>query len=202
MRSIRPFARYWIGTDALTLVKIPPGKFIWRFRIWGRRLFWRLFWDRFEHFAYSETKDCPIVKNLIEFGIPVERIRLHPGNINYGRIEKRLHIGFNVLFYANMGDGTNNKFKRWKYGVDIFEAVRIHFKDDKEIIFNYVDGSEDLNQLLPIADVYIRPSRHDGAARLVRECKANDIPVFWSNREDVTIQEVINFIDYYKKKIL
>lgn len=202
--KIRAFGRYWIGTDALTLVKLPPGKFIWRFRIWGRRLFWRLCWPYFEHFAYSETMICPIVLNLIEFGIPRERIHLHPGPLTYQQIKKQRHDGFNVLFYASMGDGTNNRFKRWKYGVDIFEQVKAHYEKDNigwnghNINFIYVDGSQDLTRILPIVDVYIRPSRHDGAARLVRECERNNIPVFWSNRENVTAEEVIGFIEKCK----
>lgn len=199
--GIRAFGRYWIGTDALTLVKLPPGKFIWRFRIWGRRIFWRMFWRKFEHFAYSESVECPVVRNLVEFGIPLERIRLCPGAVGYGKIEKKFHDGFNVLFYANMGDGSNNKFKRWKYGVDIFEAVQEYFGRKNPgwrghgVEFWEVDGSQDLKAVLPYIDAYIRPSRHDGAARLVRECRANGIPVFWSNRENVTAKEVIEFIE-------
>lgn len=158
-------------------------------------LFWRMFWKRFEHFAYSESYTCPIVIALQEFGIPPEKVHLYPGPVKYSKIERKKHDGFNILFYWNPGDGKNLKFKRWKYGVDIFEKIKAVYDWYRpDVKFIVVDGSQDLTDILPIVDIYIRPSRHDGAARLVRECEENGIPVFWSNRSDVKGMEVIDFI--------
>ena len=156
-------------------------------------------------FACAESKDSPLVRNLVKFGIPEDRIIICPVPVKYKNpVEKIPHDGFNVLFYASMGDGTNNKFKRWVYGVDIYEAVKAHYAKENcgwpgyGINFIYTDGKYNMNQVFPVIDVYIRPTRHDGAPCLVRECRINNIPVFWSNREDVTAQEVIAFIEQYR----
>lgn len=196
---MKAFARYWQGTDALTLVMMPPGKFVWRFRIWGRRLFWRLLWERFGHIVCAENEDAPIVKNLEKFGISRKKmILLTPPVKHPKRFRKKKHEGINILFYWTPGDGSNIKFKKWIYGYDILEELK---KEYPTINFIVVNGGQNMSEIFPITDMYIRPTRHDGFPRLIQECRINKIPYFWSNDMNVCANEVSEFINENLKEL-
>ena len=114
----------------------------------------------------------------------------------YGQMPKRKHKGFIVLYYR--AKGKNQPFRDWVYGYDIYsELVRMF----PEIIFLEVNGDNDMTTIYPIVDFYLRPNRHDGAPRMVRECEINNIPYYWS-RENPDLQAIIDLIKtHYEKQV-
>ncbi|MFX0134125.1 MAG: hypothetical protein ACFFDN_10825 [Candidatus Hodarchaeota archaeon] len=63
----------------------------------------------------------------------------------------------------------------WLYGKDIIdELIQRH----PEWEFVRVDGSQ--KNIYENIDVYLRPNRHDGIAKMVKEAKYNNIPTIWS----------------------
>jgi hypothetical protein len=58
--------------------------------------------------------------------------------------------------------------------------------------FIKVDGSQDMSKIYPITDFYLRPNRHDGSSRMIRECEINEIPYYHSTKKpdifDITVK--------------
>ena len=101
-------------------------------------------------------------------------------------VERTPHEGFNVLLYRPKW----SKLREWMYGYDIMDAVKDSFKDCADIKFVEVDGTANMDDIYPYIDAYIRPSRHDGDPRMVRECIMLGIPT----NQSTEIPEIINFI--------
>ena len=175
--------RWWWGTDALTLVKYPPGEFKWHVRIFFRRIFYKLFWKKFdEHWVVADH----LKEYLIQFGIEEEKIKIKPVPIHYQKIEKKPHEDFNILYYCpnimkyeHYHEKVKNwKFKSWLYGYDIYQKVKEYFGD--QVVWHVVDGTADLSNVYTYIDFLLRPNRHDGYPAMVRECILNNIPYYWS----------------------
>ena len=157
----------WKGTDALTLCCFPPGKLIWYIRILGRRLKWRLIHRFYKHIVVSES----LGYYLELFGIKQYDVVADPP-ISVNEIKRKSHKGVNILYYYP-GDRGNRYFKRWVYGFDLYQKLLWSFRDVK---FKVVNGSQDMTEVYPIIDGYIRPNRHDGEPRMVMECEMLGIP--------------------------
>ena len=180
---------WWTGTDALTLIKNPPGNKIWHIKLIFYRIKWKIIKNFFDEHWVNHLR---LIRYLNKFGVDVSKIKetdlLYP--VNYG---KEKHKGFNILYYcpsrpANLG---GIKFLHWIYGYDIYLKLKEHFKN---LNFIRVTGKDDMSKIYPIIDLYIRPTRHDGLPRISRECKVNNIPVIEGENFNPTFK-------YFKTKI-
>jgi len=184
--------KHWVGTDALKLVKYPPGKLTWKFRIFIERMMLRIFGGIIDqHFVVHPR----LTKLLVEFGIPSRKISV---KVDKGicqsctNICTRLdHSGVNIAYYYP-GDRGNRKFKRWVYGMDIIEYFIIPMFP--EVNWIHLDGSKDMCRIYPTLDAYIRPSRHDGFPRIIIECMTLGIPYFWSEDFNPNVERVSKFV--------
>jgi hypothetical protein len=189
---------WWMGTDALTLNKFPPANKIWYLKLLLYRIKWKLIHNKFnEHWIDHERLRI----DLLKFGVNPSKIKVVPDKLLYvEKFPKLEHTGFNVLFYiprkpANLG---GMKFLHWLYGYDIYVALKEHFKTDRRIAFLVVDGGYDMSVVYPIVDLYIRPTRHDGAGRMLKECEINDIPCLHSADGDPIIERFVKSINLLK----
>ena len=80
----------------------------------------------------------------------------------------------NILYYYPTGFHKRVDIK-WLYGIDIIEKLE---KRHPEWNFIKVDGSG--KDIYKNIDVYLRPTRHDGYARMVVESQLKNIHVIWS----------------------
>lgn len=103
-------------------------------------------------------------------------------------LPKKPHKGFNILYYQ--GIGSNQVFMNWLYGKDVVGEIKNLFP---ELNFIEVSGSRDMKEIYPIIDFYLRPNRHDGDPRMVRECILNNIP-YYHSWENPNVQEVFESI--------
>lgn len=185
----------WTGTDSLMMVDVSK-------RTFRKKVVWLLFrWIiKFldKHYVQEHYIDSLNLKdNLVAAGL-VKPIKVRPDPVKYQvKLPKIQHEGFNVLYYC---PDTDNKFIRWLYGYDIFESVKEHFPT---INFIHVDGSQNMKDIYPITDFYLRCNRHDGASRMVQECQIQDIPYYHSQRDPDT-DEIIKKIRSvrYAKQVL
>ena len=180
----------WTGTDSLMLIDLSK-------RDWTKRPYWLVFRiiARFidlycqSHIAVNQQ----VKDNLVRFGMRrkitiKENPVLHP--IKYPKIK---HDGFNILYYFPRGAMDLN-FLKWLYGYDIFKDIQ---NSNQEYNFIVVDGSQDMSEIYPIVDFCIRPNRHDGSPRMIRECIINDIPFYHSitnpSYTDMRIEIIYHF---------
>ena len=177
----------WNGTDSLFLVKFPKQlKRTKIFYVFSLRVFARLC----DIFAYEHYYLGPLVyRNLCKFGMKKPLI-LYKSPILDIDIKLESHSGFNVLYYYPKKD---TKFNRWLYGFDIYEGLL-----NEGFNFIVVDGSHDMNKIYPVIDVLIRPNRHDGDPRMVRECNKIGIPVIhtYENPSILQFKESLYGIKY------
>ena len=142
-----------------------------------------------------------LIPELNKFGI-TEKIKVfsHPllHNESYGR---KLHEGFNVLYYWHKSI-SDLEWNKWIYGYDVFLEVKEYFKDNADMQFIECERFDqyDMKKIYPITDFYLRCNQHDGDARMVQECKIQEIPYYWSwENPDVNgIIEEINRIYHAK----
>jgi len=183
--------KWWIGTDALTLVKYPPGSFIWHIRILLRRIYYKLIHKYIDHWIVAEH----LGGYLYKFGIHDCCLVIDPPI--YKKIRKRKHRDINILYYYPKCT-KNRKFKEWVYGYDIFKKVESFFEGF--VNFIVVDGSQNMNMIYSIIDGYIRPNRHDGWSRMLDECEINKIPYYFDGNFNPTVDGVIEFVQKIIKK--
>jgi len=179
--------KLWNGTNALTLIRFPPGKKIWYLRIIVRRIYWKLFKGFYKHYV----KGIHLKDYLIKFGVDPYDIEVWKVEPYYHNIVKEKHDGFNILYYYP-GDRGNPKFKRWVYGFDIYLDLSKRIKGVNWIV---VDGSYDMREVYPIIDYYIRPSRHDGDPRMIKECQHYGIPYYWSKTFEPNTEDIIKHLE-------
>lgn len=175
--------KWWTGTDALKLHMYPPGKFIWRFRIFGERLFWRTFHSWFDQHWVNTPKLIPYLTGI---GIPEEKIKHVEVPWEKKRYLKReQHEGFelfNVLFYVAKSHDGNQKYKDWIYGRKIYNGLLARqYASPFRLIF--ADGSANMDEVFPFTDAYIKVMRHPGSDknRIAKQCEYNKIPVFYTD---------------------
>jgi len=177
---------WWTGTDSLMLIDFSRRTFKEKISLWIFRGFVK-YGERFigVHYINSAT----VEKNLKQFGVRKPIVyKMSP--VKYDKkLPKKGHDGFNVLYY--MPIAGNIKFNHWLYGGDVFNRVVDVFKD--EVNFIIVDGSQDMEEVYPITDFFIRCNNHDGNSRMVRECIIQEIPYYWS-QTDPNYHEIIKNI--------
>ena len=182
---------WWHGTDVLLLNEIPPGISFWqRLNIHKRRFLTKYIFDKYtiKHVVAHEL----LKKELQTFGVKKE-IQIIPAPIWFAKpFKKTKHSKFTLFFYLP----KSNKFNNWLYGYDYFLEVKKLFTDIDYLI---IDGKQDMSKIFPIVDFYLRPNRHDGDPRLVRECKINKIPFYWSQTNPQKT-EIIKAITNAKNK--
>lgn len=188
---------FWTGTDTLMLVDISKRsirkKVIWFiFRIIIR------FLDKF--YIESHYIDSLNLKSrLVKFGV-TKPIKVFPDKIKYKKkFPKKKHSKFNVLYYFPKKT-SDIDFWKWIYGYDIYLKLKKEFKDANFIL---VDGFQDLEEIYPIVDFYLRPNRSDGASRMRQECEVQDIPYYWTQKDpsfNDAKQKILFYENEFKKK--
>ena len=165
---------FWTGTDVLMLRN-------WRKRKLLKRPYWIAFrlLVKFLDMTIIEghLTNCELLKKeLIEFGFkkPIE-IQLTPLKHNE-KYKKTPHETFNVLYYAPQQ--SDQKFYDWLYGIDLIRKLKKQYSYPVQFIS--VDGKDAMERIYPLIDMYIRPNRHDGYSRMIRECEIQEIPYYWS----------------------
>jgi len=188
---------WWLGTDSLTLIKNPPGRWMWHIKLIFYRLKWRIIHKFFdEHWSVHENLNFYLKK----FGIK-SKIIVDPA-IYPGSCKKTAHKNFNILYYrprpVNLG---GQKYIDWYYGYDIYKKVKEFYAKQSDIVFIETSGILDMSNIYPIVDCYIRPNHWDGMPRMVLECQQKDIPYYWNNKINgegylsPSFNEVIKFIN-------
>lgn len=79
---------------------------------------------------------------------------------------------------------------KWLYGFDIVEKL---IKQHPEWEFIIVDGTQ--KNIYHNIDVLLRPSRHDGLARMVKEAYHLKIPYIWSYETGEYVEPNIDLIE-------
>ena len=185
-------SKHWLGSDALKLVKYPPGKWTWKIRIFMERVLWKLFEFLIDEHRIVHPR---LSKYLIDFGIPEKKITVKPMlPLCYycvNSCSKIKHDGINIAYYYP-GDRGNRKFKRHTYGLDIIEQIISMFP---QVNWIHLDGKKNICVVYPILDAYIRPSRHDGLPRIILECLALDIPYYWGEEFKPTVRGVRDYVE-------
>lgn len=191
LRGRRPI-KWWMGTDALTMWFMPPG--LNKILIILHRIKMRLL----EPFIFQHWLTGPrLLQDLEKSGtVHVNNVFVAywPGKYHTIR-EKKEHNGFNVLYY----DPMDTKFQRWKYGIDIIEKIK---EQVSGVNWIKADGTQDMEELFAITDLYIRPSRHDGEPRINIECELNNIPVIYSEDGNPEVEDFVTQINALKQKKL
>lgn len=93
------------------------------------------------------------------------------------KIKKIPHKSFNILLYR---PHCSNKLREWIYGFDLMDILKQDLPKTLCVTFIEVDGYADMTKIYPVVDVYVRPNRHDGESRMVRECVLNNIPCYFT----------------------
>ena len=184
----------WTGSDVLFATRIivgrkfptKPIKYIY---FLGCTIFAKIA-DKFvdEHVVVSYH----LIKELGPLKLKKKNeVRENP--VNYEKMDKLPHKGFNLLYYR--GIGKNQIFFDWVYGYDIFLQIKQYFGTG--INFIEVNGDQNMAEVYPLIDFYLRPNRHDGNPRMVRECEINNIP-YYHSYENPNFIKIVNEI---KKQI-
>lgn len=192
----------WTGTDVYLQNNYPYKSGLkFKIRTFFERIMVKLF-EPFiqEHYVVSEhlipelskhaKKPIKVRYDFADSSVPTNEC-LACSRINW-IYPKTPHEGFNVLYYRPKK--KNQKFIDWLYGYDIIEKLKSHYSS---INFIEVDGSQDMFEIFPIVDFYLRPNRHDGNPRLIVECENNKIPFYWS-KGDPDIVEIIAEINRWR----
>lgn len=167
----------WTGTDVMRLNNTYKRKLL-------KRPYWILFRliVRFFDMTMIEghTTNCEWLREeLLEFGFK-KKIEIQLTPLKHPEwYQKVPHTLFNVLYYKP--PQPDIKFRDWVYGVDLIQRLRKEYM--KTIQFISVDGEDDMKRIYPLIDMYLRPNRHDGYSRMVRECDIQGIPYYWSHKD-------------------
>ena len=179
--------RFWCGSDVILLHKFPPGR--------GKL---SVILHRIKAFLLGYIVESNFMDGnglLAEIGgvkwlrLKNLEMKLWPGK--HEKYPKQAHEGINIGYYQP----NDSVFSRWKYGIDFLEdavAMQHQLKVDPATL-NWIklDGKQDMSQIYPILDLYVRPSRHDGWPRINSECEENGIPVIYDETFSWT-QETFN----------
>ena len=166
---------YYTGSDARWLTETQPTDarkipyiLAARLRAWLLRPLVREYWVDDEYLAGWIRKFKPDAKTRVvrdELWYPT-------------KMKQVPHKGINVAYY--MPRRANRKYAEWCYGKDVVDRCIRLFPE-----FNWMrlDGNANMEYVYPYLDFYVRPNRHDGASRLVQECRLNDIPVYHTQHD-------------------
>lgn len=180
---------YFTGSDTILLNKFPkqlPRRkifYVWlyRFFIWLSKFCTEEYWTVHEH----------LIPEIVRFGIKEDKIKVFQHPYNETKFPKVEHMYFVITYYLPK---DSDKWNEWIYGYDIYQVVRSYFWRYNEVKFMVIDGTQDMANVWPVTDFYLRCNRHDGGARLVDEAKVNEVPYYWSY-ENPSIDEIIQSIE-------
>jgi len=175
----------WTGSDVIYATKYPRES---KRSKWVYMFFYKIFvriMDFFveEHYVVSEHLKSELPKLRKKVSVLVDPPKYTR------RYRRRKHEGFNVLYYR--ARGNNQKFTDWIYGYDIYLVIKEMYED---LNFIEVDGTQDMAEIYPITDFYLRPNRHDGKPRMVIECEISKIP-YYHSISNPDIYEITKTID-------
>ena len=158
----------WTGSDVLFQLRYPPYiRLRFRVKIFFERIITRLI----QPFLECNLADSKNLKEDLE-SIGYKNIIVQPDPVKYTEVYPVVeHEGVNVLYYIPKGK-KNQKFTEWLYGWDIW----MEFKQKNNYNYIEVNGDSDMSKIYPITDLYFRPTRYDGASRMVQECEIQGIP--------------------------
>ncbi len=179
--------KWWMGTDALTMWLTPPGKNI-LMTVFHRIKMRLLDFFIFQHWVVHPRLIADLQKSKLDLNKLA--VAIHPAKYQEN-VHKISHSGFNILYY----DPGGGEYERWKYGIDIIEKIK---KSIINVNWIKIDGKQNLRTIYPIVDLYIRPSRHDGAPRILLECALNRIPAIYSEDGQPDADDFIRKINAIK----
>ena len=178
------------GSDVLLLNKFPK-------QLSKRKLSYVLFYRlvvRLAQYCIEENwVGCDHLEpELKQFGMR-KQIKIFESPLYYDdKYKKKPHKGFNVLYYWHKSEDI--EWSKWIYGYDIYCQIKQLLKSCRfNINFIECTGECNMSDIYPITDFYLRCNRHDGNPRIVRECKIQDIPYYWSY-ENPNIYQIITQI--------
>jgi hypothetical protein len=180
---------YFTGSDIILLnefpKQLPRRKILY---VWMYRLFVRI-----SSFCVEgcSVVDEHLIPEMRRFGIKKDIVIQHSLLNHVERYPKIRHKGFNVFYYCPLG--KDRVWNKWIYGFDIYQKVKQHYKGT-DVNFMWSWGQFNMPETFPIIDFYLRCNRHDGDARLVRECELQRIPYYWSY-ENPDFESIIQTID-------
>lgn len=167
----------WQGTDALMMIDISKRKL-------RKKPFWLVmrmiikFMDWF-HVEAHHVNAIWIKEELEQFGLkkpiniimdPLKHTDVYP---------KEKHDGINILYYKPPRQDL--KWRDWLYGIDLIDRLIRDYSD--RVNFIEVNQTQDMEKVYPIVDLYIRPNRHDGYSRMIRECNIQNIDYYWTHKD-------------------
>ncbi len=178
--------RWWLGSDVWLLWAFPygRGKFtVMRTRI--KHFITKFFVD--ENWFDSERL---LREYTGKFGMRRCTEKHHIRGMFCNKIEKIPHDGaLNVAFYwpKNCSD-----YQCELYGINLIQQLVAFYQ---QVNWIALDGSRDMRKIYPMLDAYIRPTRHDGGSRLIRECRLNEIPFYWSEDGKPDLDAMCKFVE-------
>lgn len=131
-----------------------------------------------------------LIPELNQFGISAKVVQ-HPYDTTV--YPKKKHNTFNILYYCPTSI-KDKKLNAWLYGADIYTRVKYWFRDQRDVTFIEVDGTQDMAEIWPVTDFVLRCNRHDGGARMIDEAKLQGIPYYWS-WENPDFEEIVKIIN-------
>lgn len=169
--------KWWVGTDALIMRLYPPG--MKKRHVLLHRIKMRLLGPLIsEHWVVSES----LLRSLPKLSAKIVPMLYKP------TVYKKIpHAGCNVLVYQP----GRNDYEKWVYGWDITQDL---IRRWPQLSWHIVDGKADMSKVYPRIDLYIRPTRHDGDPRMVREAVINNIPYYWSQDGDPNVKEISQWL--------
>lgn len=97
---------------------------------------------------------------------------------------------FNILIYIPKFKFRPGVDQNWRYGIDIIQDLRNKYPDWNWMIVDQFISKEIMSELFMRTDLYLRPSRYDGASRMVLFAKSIGVPVIFEPREDLKTEDI------------
>jgi len=185
----------WTGSDVLYATRFPKQlpKRKWIYCL-GMKIFAKIA-DKFvqNHIVVSEhlikeLKPLKLKKSFEVRETPIDIIKIDKIKVKRLSINKSARSKTIIYYLPAKG---NRDFNKWLYGYDIVCKLQIRFKDH---YFHALTGKSNMELVYPYVDAYIRPNRHDGNPRVVRECQYLGIPVM-ATKENPRLEEFTKFIE-------
>lgn len=111
---------------------------------------------------------------------------------------------FNILVYLPICKKRRGVDNDWLYGADIVQVLRLKHPEWKWLIVNQTMSPEIISELFMRADVYFRPTRHDGAPRMVAFAEKIGLSVVHDPKETLTVEDceskLINLFRQWSQK--
>lgn len=181
----RKLIRWWLGSDIWLLYSFPRGR--GKLSVLRHRLKYHLtknFVD--ENWLDSEK----LLEEFVSIGGERAIVRYHVRGMLTEKVKRIEHEGINIAYYWPKDSG---EYQEEVYGVDMVKKL-IYFYP--QVNWLRLDGTLNMREIYPTLDGYIRPNRHDGGSRLIRECKLNGIPYYRSEDGKPDLDDMCDFVEW------